>query len=253
MKITIITVNYNNGKTLRRTIESVLCQTYEKVEYIIIDGKSKDNSLEIISEYKDKFKKRGFEYKYISEKDTGIYNAMNKGIELSTGDIIGIIGADDWYEKDTLEKVGKEFKKDKDLKLVYGLLRIVKNGEYDRIIGEYNSYGVNQHPTVFLKRDIYKEYKYDEKYRIAADTDLLLKLKNKKIKIKFIESILTNFSIGGISSTDKLNVALEDLEIYYKNGKISKYKKNKKYFKLIFKKKINNYKNKLKIYLNKGE
>jgi glycosyltransferase involved in cell wall biosynthesis len=103
MKISIITVNYNGAETLKKAIESVLEQTYDNVEYIIIDGKSDDNSIKIIASYQDLFRKKGYIYKYISEKDNGIYDAMNKGLKIATGDIIGILNSDDWYEVDALE------------------------------------------------------------------------------------------------------------------------------------------------------
>lgn len=219
MTISIITANYNGSKTLSRTIDSILNQNYEKVEYIIIDGKSTDNSVEIIKSYEKKFKEKGYEYRWISEKDTGIYNAMNKGIKLATGEIIGILNSDDWYEKTTIKYVINEFQKNKDLQMVYGVLRTIKNGKYEKIIGDYNSFGKDQHPTVFLKKEIYEKYGcFNEKYKIAADADLLLRLENKKIKYKFIEKILTNFSLEGVSSTAFLNSSLEKIEVYYKNG-----------------------------------
>lgn len=220
MKFSIITANYNGGKTLVKTIESILEQTYNNVEYIIIDGKSTDNSVEIIESYKKKFKEKKYEYNWVSEKDSGIFNAMNKGIEIASGDIIGIIGSDDWYERETLEIVANEFEKDKELKMVYGILRTVSNNKFQQIIGDYNSYGRGQHPTVFLKKEVYKRYgNYNEKYKIAADTDFLLKLKNEKINYKFVEKILTNFSTEGISSTSFLNSSLEELKTSYLNGK----------------------------------
>lgn len=249
MKISIITVNYNGGRTLKRTIESVLNQKHKEVEYIIIDGKSNDNSLDIIKEYEKKFINKGYEYKYISEKDNGIYNAMNKGIKMSTGDVIGIINSDDWYEEDTLKKVNYEFEKDTELKMVYGVLRTVKGKQFYRILGDYNSFGVGQHPTVFLKREVYDKYVFDEKYKIVADTDLLLKLKKDKIKVKFIEEILSNFSLSGVSSTDILAVKWELIEMEYSHGKISRIKKIKKYLKLIRK----NFKYFLKKLFKKGK
>ena len=128
MKITIITVNFNGDKTLERTIKSITNQTYnKKFEYIIVDGKSNDKSLEIIKKYEKILLERNVMYRWISEKDNGIYHAMNKGIELASGDIIGIINSDDWYEKDTLEKVAKKFEEEK-IDMLYGMLRYINNG-----------------------------------------------------------------------------------------------------------------------------
>ena len=236
MKISIVTVNYNGGKTLKRTIESILNQTYNDIEYIIVDGKSTDNSVDIIKSYEENFNKKSYEYRWISEKDTGIYNAMNKGIKLATGEIIGILNSDDWYEEDTVNLVAEEFKKDKELEMTYGILRYVKNNRFQQIIGDYDSFGRGQHPTVFLKKEVYEKYGYfNEKYKIAADSDLLLRLKKQNIKCKFIEKILTNFSLEGISTSNKINATLEDLEIEYNYGIISKYKKNRKKFQLVIK------------------
>lgn len=218
MKISIVTVNYNGNKTLKRTIESILNQTYNNIEYIIIDGKSTDNSVDIIKSYEEYFKKKGYEYRWISEKDTGIYNAMNKGIRLATGKVIGILNSDDWYEKDTVNLVANEFKKDKELEMTYGILRYVKNNRFQKIIGDYNSFGKGQYPTVFLKKEVYEKYEYfNEKYKIAADGELLLRLKNNKIKYKFIPKILTNFSMEGVSNKIFFKTTLEELIISYKN------------------------------------
>lgn len=226
MKVSIITVNYNGSSTLSRTIESILNQTYTNIEYIIIDGNSMDSSVKTIKSYEEKFKQKKYEYKWISEKDTGIYNAMNKGIKLTTGEVIGILNSDDWYEKNTIDLVVNEFKDDNQLKMVYGMLRKVKDNNFQEIVGDYKSYGKGQHPTVFLKKEVYEKYGYfDEKYRIAADSDLLLRLKKQKIKYKFIESILTNFSMEGISNTAFLKMKLEDIEVSYKNDIYNKKEK----------------------------
>lgn len=219
MKISVITVNYNGSKTLSRTIESVLNQTYNNIEYIIIDGKSTDNSTEIIKSYEKKFKEKKYEYKWISEKDTGTYNAMNKGIKMASGKIVGIINSDDWYEKDTLNLVANEFKRDINLEMIYGLLRTINNNCFEKIKGDYHSFGKGQHPTVFLKKEIYEKYgAFNEKYKIAADSDLLLRLKNKNIKYIFIEKILANFDLSGISTRNFLEASLEDVKISYLNG-----------------------------------
>ena len=109
MRISIITVCYNSEKTIERTIQSVLGQTIEDLEYILVDGGSKDGTLDIIKKYENEFIDKGWSYRYLSEKDNGMYDAMNKGIHLSTGDLIGILNSDDWYEKEALSTVIKEY------------------------------------------------------------------------------------------------------------------------------------------------
>ena len=104
IKVSIITVCFNSEKTIRRTIESVLYQTYPNIEYIIVDGKSTDGTVDIVKEYLPAFQKR---LRYVSERDKGIYDAMNKGIRLSAGDVIGIINSDDFYEPDAVENIVK--------------------------------------------------------------------------------------------------------------------------------------------------
>ena len=236
MKISIVTINYNGGKTLKRTIESIYQQSYnEKFEYIIVDGKSTDNSLEIIKEYQNKFLERNVLYKWVSESDSGIYNAMNKGIALSSGKIIGLLNSDDWYERDTLKKVIENFE-NSNIDMLYGMLRYVDNERFVMIKGEYNIYGINYHPTVFIKKKIYKKYgNYNEKYKIAADADLLLRLKKERVKCKFIENILANFSITGISNKNFFKGNLEYIEICYKYGEYSLKQAILKYIKLIIK------------------
>lgn len=226
MKISIITANYNGEKTLKRTIESILNQTYSKVEYIIVDGKSKDKSIELIKNFEDKFKEKKYELKWISEEDTGIFNAMNKGIKMSTGDIIGILGSDDWFEVNTLELVAREFEKKKDIKMVYGLLRTIKKNKFYEVKGRYDSYGKGQHPTVFLKKDIYEKYGlFNEKYKLAADAEFLLNLKKNKVKYSFIEVILANFSLEGASNKRNLEAKLEEIEICYIHKEFSRLEK----------------------------
>ena len=104
-KVSIITVCFNSEKTIRDTIDSVLNQTYKNIEYIIVDGKSVDTTIDIIKSYELEFKRKNISFKWISEKDTGIYNAMNKGVRLAKGDLIGILNSDDWYSSNAVSEV----------------------------------------------------------------------------------------------------------------------------------------------------
>ena len=136
MKITIITVAYNSAKTIRDTIESVLSQTYNDFEYIIVDGNSKDNTIDIVKGYEDRFNNR---LRWISEPDKGLYDAMNKGISMATGDIIGIINSDDFYHRnDIFEQVVSAFS-DKQVDAIYGDVHFVNPSDLNKCVRYYSS------------------------------------------------------------------------------------------------------------------
>ncbi|MDZ5065936.1 glycosyltransferase family 2 protein [Clostridium perfringens] len=219
--ISIITVCYNSEKTIGQTIESVLNQGYKNYEYIIVDGKSSDNTLKIASSYLNKFEGK---LKIISEKDNGIYDAMNKGILKCSGNIIGIVNSDDWYEKETLEEVAKRFEKEK-MQVIYGYQRLIKNEkEYEINFKSFdfiNERMIN-HPTCFISKNIYDKYGlYDISLKSSADYEFMLRI-SKDIDIVFtkVEKILSNFRLGGESSS-QVGV-IETAELRYKYGYISK-------------------------------
>ena len=134
MKISIITVVYNNEKTIQDAMQSVLGQTYKNIEYVIIDGSSKDNTVNLIKEYKDQLGH------FVSEKDNGLYDAMNKGIQACTGDVIGILNSDDLYQdSQVIAAVMEEFKNDKVLDIVYGDLVYVKSNDTNTIVRNWKS------------------------------------------------------------------------------------------------------------------
>jgi glycosyltransferase involved in cell wall biosynthesis len=197
--ITVVTVVRNGKKTLEETILSVINQTYQNVEYIVVDGASTDGTLDIIRKYEERI-----DY-WISEPDAGIYDAMNKGIDVATGDYIALLHSDDWYELNTCATVAKEII-DNHVDICYGMMRIM-----DRNSGLQWIYGYTHnclekymiaHPTCFIKKDIYKQFKYDIKYRSAADYDFMLRLKANGFKFCFIEKILANYSLGGMSDSN---------------------------------------------------
>ena len=207
-KVSIITVCKNSEVTIRQTIESVLNQTYRNIEYIIVDGGSTDKTLNIIEEYIPLFNGR---LEYISEKDNGIYDAMNKGILRASGDVVGIINSDDWYESNAVEKIVKCFE-DVDAGAVYGEIWLIdQNGER-----EYHTSDSTfpPHPSTFIKREIYEKYgMFDLNYRIASDRDLLLRLIAEGVCFKHIDTILANFRKTGISNARDLKCARETYEI----------------------------------------
>ncbi len=198
-KVSIITVVYNGAKTIEKTIQSVLGQSYDNIEYIIIDGLSTDGTQEIIRKYQD-----SIAY-FVSEKDNGLYDAMNKGIQKATGEIIGIINSDDWYAENVIEKV-VQFYEQSEVDLIYGkVINILENGR-EILIGkkpiDYIWFqNVIHHPSVFVKRDIYEKFGvFDTKYRISADYDLLLRFYSKGVRFGYMDEIIAYFRMGGISS-----------------------------------------------------
>lgn len=203
-KITIITVVYNNVTTIANAIESVLSQTYANIEYIIIDGMSTDGTLEIINEYAPKISI------LISEKDNGIYDAMNKGLKLATGDVIGILNSDDLYANNSiLNDVMYQFNLDQNLDILYGDLVYVKHDNTNNIVRTWISKpyypkffengSVPPHPSLFLSTKVYQDAGYfNLKYRLAADYEFMLRIfKNFNFKIKYLPLVLVHMRLGG--------------------------------------------------------
>ena len=136
MKISIVTVTYNSASTLKNTIESVLSQDYQDIEYIVVDGLSKDNTMDIVKEYEPRF---GGRMKWLSEKDLGMYDAMNKGIRMASGEVVGIINSDDFFHrKDVISKVAEAFASDASIEAVYGDVRFVNEADHDKTVRYYS-------------------------------------------------------------------------------------------------------------------
>ena len=213
MLISIITVCFNEVGTIARTIKSVADQTYKNIEYIIIDGGSTDGTIQILERYQE------YISIIVSEKDKGIYDAMNKGIGLAQGDYIGIINADDWYEKDAVEKVVQISRNiSENTGVISGQIRFM-DGEQSFLSKKKNISDIwiempVSHPATFIKKSIYDRYgKYNTHYKIAADYDLIFRLYISQVKFCLCDEILANFRIGGASSTRKNILLKEDVEI----------------------------------------
>lgn len=212
MKISIITVCLNSEKTIEQTIQSVIDQNDENYEYIIIDGGSGDGTLDIIKKYKKNISI------VVSEPDQGIYDAMNKGIALASGDIIGIINSDDWYEPGILKKVRDYFQKS-DAGVIYGRLRrISEDGIVSiRIPSDIEKIRYEMeipHPTVFIRKEIYERYGvFQLKYKIASDYDLMLRLYISGVKFVYQDEVFSNFRLNGISTQRGKECAKETLMI----------------------------------------
>jgi glycosyltransferase involved in cell wall biosynthesis len=207
MKVSIITVVWNNKTTIKDAIDSVLGQTYENIEYIIVDGASSDGTVEIVQSYGDKITK------FISESDKGLYDAMNKGIGLATGDIVGILNSDDFYiDNNVCERVVKEFE-EKQVDSVYADLVFVKPENLDKTVRYYDSshfspekfaYGwMPAHPTFFVKKEVYDKYGvFKINYKIAADYELLVRfLAKNKINYSYIKKPIVKMRTGGASTS----------------------------------------------------
>ena len=220
LKISIITAVYNRKGSIAQAIESVTNQTYSNIEHVIIDGASTDGTTEIINNLvksKDIF---------LSEADKGIYDALNKGLEMSTGEVIGLVHSDDFLaNEEVLSEVAKVFS-DPNVELVYGDLDYVYKENTDRIVRHWKSKPFNvdllkqgwmpAHPTVFIRRSLYEKMGgYNLRYSIAADYDWCIRyLKTSNIKTIYIPRVLVKMRVGGESNGSILKVVKRNLEIY---------------------------------------
>ena len=227
MKVSIITVAYNSAKTIEETIQSVTSQTYQNIEYIIIDGASTDRTIHIINQYSDQISK------LVSEKDEGIYDAINKGLKLATGEIIGILNSDDTYAHSrVIENVVRRFEEE-GVDSVYGDLKYVSRVDRNKTIrywksGVYNRkkfvYGwMPPHPTFFVKREIYEQFGiFDTNLKSAADYELMLRFLYKhKVSAAYNEEVMVYMKTGGQSNASLINHLLgnhEDRKAWGKNG-----------------------------------
>lgn len=221
LKISIVTPCFNSASTIRDTIDSVLSQNYQNVEYVVIDGGSKDETPKIVAEY-------GFKItKFVSEKDNGIYDAMNKGIRIANGDVIGILNSDDFYmSEDVLSGVVSAFNNNPDIEAVYGDLLYVDAKDTKRIVRVWNSTSYIDglfkagwhppHPTFFVKKSVYEKYGFfDENFRIAADYELMLRLIVKhSIPTLYIPKVFVKMRVGGASNASLLNIFKANLECF---------------------------------------
>jgi glycosyltransferase involved in cell wall biosynthesis len=234
MKISIITVCYNSAKTIEKTFNSVANQTYKNIEYIVVDGGSKDETLELIQNHQSTITK------YISEKDNGLYDAMNKGIKMATGDYIGIINSDDTlYSSDVIERV-VDFLQQNPVDASIG--NIIQHDEKGEIKRTYSSENwlpkklkigfMPPHPSIFFKRSLFEEYGYYQlDFKIAADYELIIRyFLSQEITWKYSGITTTAMLVGGLSSsgwesykkvTEEINTGLQRNAIPYSAWKVS--------------------------------
>lgn len=226
-KVSILTVCFNSAKTIEDTIKSVIMQDYSNIEYILIDGKSTDNTLEVIQKYKGQLSR------IISEKDKGMYDGLNKGLKLATGEIIGILNADDFYtEKNIISSVVDKLAKEK-TDALYGDLYYVEEKDTDKVKRYWRSGAYRPgafirgwmppHPTFFVKKEIYDRYGgFNLELRSAADYELMLRFIHKhKIKLSYLEKVMVKMRVGGMSNANLQNrykANREDKKAWELNG-----------------------------------
>jgi glycosyltransferase involved in cell wall biosynthesis len=206
LSVSIITVSYNSIRTIENTIKSVLSQSYQNIEYIIIDGSSTDGTIELIQSFGKSITK------FISQPDNGIYEAINNGIKIATGDIIGILNSDDFfYDNFVIEKVVKEFV-DNEIEAVIGDVQFVDSNKISKIVRYYSSKKFNPqrfrfgfmpaHPSFYTRRELFNDLGYYKpEYKIAGDFELLIRfLYTNRIKYKYLEMPFVSMRTGGVSN-----------------------------------------------------
>ena len=224
MKISIITITFNSAKTLLRALESVQSQSFKNIEHIIVDGASNDGTKELIEAYATQHKN----VRWISEPDEGIYNAINKGIRMATGDVIGFMHSDDvFYSSDSIAHIAAAFEK-AHADVVYGDLQYCKGR---KVVRQWKSNAFNPcslkygwmppHPTVYVRSKVYQEVGlYDDWFRISADYDMMLRIFSAGYKTHYIPEVLVSMEVGGASNKNtkaRLSKTQEDYIVLKKN------------------------------------
>lgn len=220
MKVSIITVTYNSAKTLQRTLDSVQEQTYGNIEHILVDGDSTDGTLDIIKANEQHIAR------YVSEPDEGIYDAINKGIKMATGSIIGILNSDDVLSNEfVIEQIVRNLRRQK-ADIAYGDLVYVDRKDGDRIVRYWRSNKFKRrqlyfgwmppHPTMYVRRQVYEDCGlYSTALRISADYDFMLRvLRHDKYKKVYIPQVLVRMAMGGISNRNIRTMWLKSREDY---------------------------------------
>lgn len=224
MKISIITITYNSASSLQRALDSVQSQTYKDIEHVIIDGASTDGTRKLIEAYAKQHKN----VKWVSEKDNGIYDAINKGIRLATGDVIGFLHSDDmFYSVDSIGQIAAALEQNQ-ADVVYGDLQYMRG---NKVVRRWKSNTFNPralkygwmppHPTVYVRREVYQQVgEYDSWFRISADYDMILRIFTAGYNTHYIPEVLVCMETGGASNKNtkaRLSKTMEDYIVLKKN------------------------------------
>lgn len=228
--ISIITATFNSAKTLKDTIQSVLRQTNKDFEYLIIDGGSTDETIDIVKSYESEFSGR---LKWVSEKDEGIYDAMNKGIKMASGDVVGILNSDDYFTSDDILQTVDNAFKSHEIDVIYGDIHFIRDGNPQKCVRYYSSrmfrpfwlrFGfMPAHPSFYCKREIFdKAGLYCLDYKIGADYEMMVRLfKRHKIKSLYANKDFVTMRTGGASNNNvrsRLTLIEEDVKACRVNG-----------------------------------
>lgn len=218
MKISVVTVAYNSEKGIRKTIESVLRQSWGDVEYLIIDGKSSDRTVEIAESYRNALEEKGIMYQIVSEPDNGIYDAMNKGIRMASGDVIGLLNSEDTYEPCALQTVAETFVRT-DCELMFANIRIHKpDGSSFVKRARQRRFQTSRdwnHPTTFVRADVYKANPF-RNLGIHDDYGFYLQMRRQNRRIVTVDEVLADFRMGGASNRKSLKAAGKRIMDRYK-------------------------------------
>lgn len=218
MKISVITVAYNSERCIGKTIESVLAQTHRDIEYWVIDGKSSDRTVQIAEGYRPALEARGIAYRVISEPDGGIYDAMNKGIRLAEGDVIGLLNSDDTYEPDALQTVAETFERT-DCELMFADIRLHKPDGSSFVkkarLRRFETSRDWNHPTTFVRADIYKANPF-RNLGVHDDYGFFLQMKRQGRRIVTVNKVLADFQLGGASNHKSLREAVNRIRDRYR-------------------------------------
>lgn len=219
--VSVLTPCFNSAKTIEKTLECIEKQTYTNIEYIIIDGGSTDGTLELIERHRNRLPNN---FTLISEKDNGIYDAMNKGIRLASGKLIGIVNSDDWYENDTVEQAVKHYGSEK-YQVIYGMQRTY-DGDREKSVFINNHEFLPElmitHSTCFVTKAAYDEFGvFNLKYRSSADLELMLRFyETEKVTFTPVMRVMSNFRLGGMSGSQ--TGVRESAKIRREHGYISR-------------------------------